>query len=359
MKEHERNKPELLKQNDIVSFYHIQMPRWLFADNRYRHISLAAKVAYSLLLNRYQLSKMNGWINEDGEVYIIFTREELAAELQVGARKAIEVFKELTDVSLVWETRRGHNKANLIYLTRVVLSPEDAAAHDSAPFLESGGAKNAPPDSGTEQEYTEHEDDEAIHTEMGHAENAPPDTRTPQVMSCDNDASGRAINAAPGVRNPHGSYTYISYNDKSYNDLSPSVRHARARSDRRMDGEIKELDDILAGCDLHIFEPSTAKVFESAIERLFFCESYRIGGSILPRGKVRSHLRALDCIRLQEAEAKIARNTEVKIKNTTAYTMAVIFNAIWECESDVMLDPYLNSLRSMPPPGGCAEGRCS
>ncbi|MDR1131350.1 MAG: replication initiator protein A, partial [Oscillospiraceae bacterium] len=156
MKEPNTKKPELLKQNDIVSFYHIQLPRWLFADNRYNHISLAAKVAYALLLNRYQLSRLNGWINDAGEVYVIFPREELAAELQVGARKAIEVFKELTDAGLVWETRRGNNKANLIYLTRVELSREDGAAHDSAPFTEyrgeesgtdAGAAESAGPDS--------------------------------------------------------------------------------------------------------------------------------------------------------------------------------------------------------------------
>lgn len=33
-----------------------------------------------------------------------------------------------------------------------------------------------------------------------------------------------------------------------------------------------------------------------------------------------------------------------EVKNSTAYTMAVIFNCISECESDLMVDPYLNSL---------------
>ena len=129
-------KPELLKQNDIVSFYHIQMPHWLFADSRYNTISLAAKVAYSLLLNRYQLSKLHGWVNESGEVYIIYPRDELASTLQVGAHKAISIFKELADTGLVWEVRRGNNKANHIYLARVALSDKDAADYDNAPFLQ-------------------------------------------------------------------------------------------------------------------------------------------------------------------------------------------------------------------------------
>jgi hypothetical protein len=124
----------LLKQTDIISFYHIQMPHWLFADKRYKHISLCAKVAYSLLLNRYQLSKLHGWINGDGEVYIIYPRIELAEVLQVGAHKAISIFKELTDAGLVWEVRRGNNKANHIYLTSWtsrIKTPKITATHRS------------------------------------------------------------------------------------------------------------------------------------------------------------------------------------------------------------------------------------
>ena len=37
----------LMKQTDIQSVYHMQMPRWLFSDPRYREMSLDAKVAYT------------------------------------------------------------------------------------------------------------------------------------------------------------------------------------------------------------------------------------------------------------------------------------------------------------------------
>ena len=32
------------------------------------------------------------------------------------------------------------------------------------------------------------------------------------------------------------------------------------------------------------------------------------------------------------------------MKNSTAYTMAVLFNCIAENESDLMIDPYLNAI---------------
>ena len=43
----------LMKQSDIVSFFHLQMPRWLFSHEQYKPLSLEAKVAYTFLLNRF------------------------------------------------------------------------------------------------------------------------------------------------------------------------------------------------------------------------------------------------------------------------------------------------------------------
>ena len=47
----------LMKQGDMQTIYHMQMPRWLFSDPRYTDMSLDAKVTYTFLLNRFQLSR--------------------------------------------------------------------------------------------------------------------------------------------------------------------------------------------------------------------------------------------------------------------------------------------------------------
>ena len=64
----------LMTQADIVSYFHLQMPRWLFSHGTYKTLSLEAKVAYAFLLNRFQLSRLNGWVNDAGEVFVVFTR---------------------------------------------------------------------------------------------------------------------------------------------------------------------------------------------------------------------------------------------------------------------------------------------
>ncbi len=105
---------------------------------------------------------------------------------------------------------------------------------------------------------------------------------------------------------------------------------------------------ILDACELSSFPPETARVFENAIERLFYSDSFRVGGAVLPRSRVRSRLHLLDGMILRTAQSKLHANLDRPVRNSTAYTMATIFNCIAESESDLMVDPYLNSLRTPP-----------
>lgn len=132
----------LMTQADIVSFYHLQMPRWLFSHPKYKTLSLEAKVAYTFLLNRFQLSRLNGWINEKGEVFVIFTRKSLAEEMQINYRKAIKCFKELAETDLIWEQRLGRGYANQIYLALVQLEASDAQAYTNQRSLWQRSAKS-------------------------------------------------------------------------------------------------------------------------------------------------------------------------------------------------------------------------
>lgn len=109
-----------------------------------------------------------------------------------------------------------------------------------------------------------------------------------------------------------------------------------------------ELTGILDACELHCFPSETARVFENAIERLFYADGFRVGNAALPQCRVRAKLKLLDYTVLQIAEAKLYANMDKPVKNSTAYAMATIFNCIAESESDLMVDPYLNSLRRPP-----------
>lgn len=114
----------------------MQMPRWLFSDPRYTDMDLDAKVAYTFLLNRFQLSRRNGWTNEQGEVFVIFPRKELAKELRICEKRVMAAFQTSAERNLIWEKRCGRGDANQIYLAHV--QPQDDFEYTSAPFLPEG-----------------------------------------------------------------------------------------------------------------------------------------------------------------------------------------------------------------------------
>ena len=317
----------LMKQTDVQSIYHMQMPRWLFSDPRYADMSLDAKVTYTFLLNRFQLSRRNGWVNDHGEAFVIFPRKELARELRIGEKRVTAAFQRLAELDLIWEKRCGRGDANQIYLASV--QPIDNPAYSCAPFVseeqEHDGSRTA------DMAGLTCEDIDATQQE-------PPIS---PIQNRQNDGSRTVETAAAEPSDRQPSYNNTRKKEQSDTYVSRSVPHGQA-------DEEAELMGILDACELSYFEPETARVFENAIERLFYSDSFRIGDAVLPQSRVRSRLHLLDGMILRNAESKLHANLDRPIRNSTAYTMATIFNCIAESESDLMVDPYLNSLRSPP-----------
>lgn len=59
---------------ELFSFYRI--PKALFQEPRFQNLSTDAKTLYGILLDRMSLSAKNGWLDEQGLVFIIFTIED-------------------------------------------------------------------------------------------------------------------------------------------------------------------------------------------------------------------------------------------------------------------------------------------
>ena len=62
------------------------------------------------------LSVKNGWLDEQGRVYIIFPVQEVMDALGCADNKATKLFRELENAGLVERKRRGLGKPNLIYV---------------------------------------------------------------------------------------------------------------------------------------------------------------------------------------------------------------------------------------------------
>ena len=321
----ERPSFSLMKQTDVQTIYHMQMPRWLFSDPRYADMSLDAKVTYTFLLNRFQLSRRNGWVNDFSEVFVIFPRKELARELRICEQRVTAAFKKLVELKLVWEKRCGRGDANQIYLASV--EPMDNPSYTSAPFV---------PEPDGDSRTAESEGLDSAGFSMPEQE--------PQNLSGKSLKNRDLRTAEPAVAEPQKtrpSYINSSHTYPSDIDVSQSV--SAGGGDGQADDE-RELTDILDACELDCFPPEVARVFENAIERLFYLNHFRVGGATLPRSRVRAKLKLLDGMILMEAERKLRANLDREVKNSTAYTMATIFNCIAESGSDLMVDPELNRI---------------
>ncbi len=299
----------LMKQGDIVSFYHLQMPRWLFTESKYMALSLEAKVAYTFLLNRFQLSRMNGWVNEEGEVFIVFTRESLAAEMQVSYRKAIDSFKELVKAQLIWEKRIGRGRPNQIYLAAVQLTEEEKNSHTSAPFIkqESRPARSA-----------HQEDAAAVERPVEKVEPPAQDLQKPQAQKCGSGTSRTAEIAPLDLRESHPNNTEQREKEFSQKAVSPSIFGPT--------DEDSDLEEIIERSELWILPEEVRGGVRSAIERLFYSERLKLGDVVLPQAKIRSHLWQLDGEIIQDAYAKLRAHTVGEVKNSSFYVMVVIFN---------------------------------
>ena len=53
------------------------------------------------------LSAKNGWLDEQGRVYIIYTVREVQESLCCAEHKVVKLFRELEDIELIERKRRG------------------------------------------------------------------------------------------------------------------------------------------------------------------------------------------------------------------------------------------------------------
>ena len=110
-------------ESEQFSFYRI--PKVLFTEEQFRHISAEAKVLYGLLLDRMSLSAKNGWQDKENRVYIIFTIEDIMEAMGCADQKAGKLLHELeSKCRLIERKRQGLGKPNLIYVKNFVTPSE-------------------------------------------------------------------------------------------------------------------------------------------------------------------------------------------------------------------------------------------
>jgi DNA-binding transcriptional ArsR family regulator len=111
-----------------VEFYRVN--KELCDDEIYKDLSPTAIVLYSLLCHRLSISYANElenttenkkhYYDDNGNIYVIFTRMDLEKKLHVKKSAVRSAFKELYEANLIQEERQGRNKPNKIYVGKTI-----------------------------------------------------------------------------------------------------------------------------------------------------------------------------------------------------------------------------------------------
>ena len=95
------------QEQDSEQFSFFRIPKILFSDERFRNLSSEAKILYGLMLDRVGLSRKNGWVDAEGNVYIHFTIEEMMSVLKWSRYRIFQLLDELD------EKEAEHNFLNM------------------------------------------------------------------------------------------------------------------------------------------------------------------------------------------------------------------------------------------------------
>lgn len=109
--------------NEAEQYTFFRIPKVLFTDKQFKHLSCDAKMLYGLLLDRMSLSVKNKWIDENNRVYIYFRLEDVQEQMNSGRDKGMKLFGELDSncgVGLIGRKKQGLGKPTIIYVKNFI-----------------------------------------------------------------------------------------------------------------------------------------------------------------------------------------------------------------------------------------------
>ena len=103
------------KDIELDRFY--KMDKNLFNNSKYKGLSLGAKVVFSVLKDRQNLSESNqsDWLDEKNRIFFYFDCIKLSKLLEISTSTLNRHKKELEEYKLLFQLRQGQGKPNRMY----------------------------------------------------------------------------------------------------------------------------------------------------------------------------------------------------------------------------------------------------
>ncbi len=100
-------------EEEQFNFY--QVPKELFRGE-FAELSNDARLLFAMLRERMLLSRRNGWVDEEYNIFIIYTIENIMEDMQVSKPTAVKYLKQLEKAGLVQKSRTGQGRPNVLYV---------------------------------------------------------------------------------------------------------------------------------------------------------------------------------------------------------------------------------------------------
>ena len=292
-----------IEESEQYAFYRV--PKLLFTSDRFWNLSTDAKMLYGLLLDRMALSQKNGWVDEQGRVYIIYTVENIMESLGCGNKKAIQLLAELENkANLILRKKQGLGKPNLIYVKKFTVVARAVERH---------------------------------------------------FLKCENDTSGNFQTTSLEVSKEHGNNT--DKNNTEFNDtdsIFPSRNGGMMDENDRYQEYFDYFSDQLSMDLLKKDYPYDSEMLDNILELIVetVCTKrplIRIGAEERPAEIVRSRFMKLNVEHIRYVMDCFKENT-TKIRNIRQYMLTTIYNA------PTTIDTYYDALVRHDMSHGYLEG---
>ena len=287
---------------DAEQYAFFRIPKLLITEPYFRRLSTDAKLLYGLMLDRMSLSMRNGWMDDDGHVYIYFTLEEACEQLCCKTDKAVKLFAELDSakgVGLIRRVKQGLGRPAKIYVLRF-MGIEDEPGEDT-PEPELPSCRN-------------------------------PDFGKTEVKSSEKPKSGPRK-----IRSQDLGKTECNKTDKNNTELSntDSSIHPGAQPEEVIEGYRKEIRENIEYDHLRRQHPydDIDEIADLMLEVLCTQGSFMwIGGKQLYTALVKERFLKLDSSHI-EYVLDCLRASTADIRNIKAYLLEMLFNAPATCGS--------------------------
>lgn len=106
--------------NQAEQFAFIRIPKELVVGEAYASLSTQSKIMYGMLLDRMGMSYKNRWLDEENRVYILYSLDDIQADMNVSRHKAVDCLSELEEAGLIEKRKRGNGKPSRIYVKNMM-----------------------------------------------------------------------------------------------------------------------------------------------------------------------------------------------------------------------------------------------